>query len=278
MHYYTSIHLKDMCSLLIRFLVFLVMLCSVTSIVAEKIGESPQPRITVVYNNVPYQTGLTTDWGFSCVIEGLDKTILFDTGADGDLLLTNMKRLGVKPETVDVVFLSHNHSDHTGGLSRFLKINSQVSVYLPKSFPSTFERSIRNRGARVVRVGGPKELLKHVHTTGEMGDGVKEHALILDTTKGLVIITGCAHPDVTRIVAAARKHLHKKVYLLMGGFHLLRKDKAAIQTIIRNLKSQGVEHVAPSHCTGNKAITLFRKAWGDKFIEGGLGAVIELSK
>ena len=102
--------------------------------------------------------------------------------------------------------------------------------------------------------------------------------MILDTSKGLVIITGCAHPDVTRIIAAARKHLHKKVYLLMGGFHLLRKDKATIKAVIRNLKSQGVEQVAPSHCTGNKAIAMFRKAWGDKFIEGGLGAVIELSR
>ncbi len=278
MRHYTLYHLRYMRSLLIRFLVFLVMFGSVTSIGAEEMSGPPQPRITVVYNNVPYQIGLTTDWGFSCIIEGLDKTILFDTGADGDLLLANMKRLGVKPETVDAVFLSHNHSDHTGGISRFLDLNPRVSVYLPKSFPSAFERSIKNRGARVVRIRAPKELLKRVHTTGEMGDSIKEQALILDTSKGLVIITGCAHPDVTRIVAAARKYLHKKVYLLMGGFHLLRKDKAAIRAIIRNLKSQGVEMVAPSHCTGNKAIALFRKAWGDKFIEGGLGAVIELYK
>ena len=278
MRYYRFFRLRYIRSLRISFPVFLIMLCSVTSVGAKEMSGSPQIRITVVYNNVPHQPGLTTDWGFSCIIEGLDKTILFDTGADGDLLLANMKRLAVKPETVDAVFLSHNHSDHTGGLSRFLKINSQVTVYLPRSSPSAFERSIKNRGARVVRVGGPKELLKHVHTTGEMGDGVKEQALILDTTKGLVIITGCAHPDVTRIVAAARKQLHKKVYLLMGGFHLLRKDKSAILAIIRNLKSQGVEQVAPSHCTGNKAIALFRKAWGDKFIEGGLGAVIELPK
>ena len=278
MHYYSFFHLRYIRLLLISFPVFLIMLGSVTPVGAEEMSGSPQLSITVVYNNVPHQPGLTTDWGFSCLIEGLGKSILFDTGADGDLLLANMKRLGVKPETVDAVFLSHNHSDHTGGLSRFLKINSRVSVYLPRSFPSAFERSIQNRGARVVRVGKPKELLKYVHTTGEMGEAVKEQALTLDTSKGLVIITGCAHPDVTRIVAEARKHLHKKVYLLMGGFHLLRKDKSAIQAVIRNLKSQGVEQVAPSHCTGNKAISLFRKAWGDKFIEGGLGAVIEFPK
>lgn len=254
------------------------MLGSVTYAGAEEISESPQLRITVVYNNVPHRTGLSTDWGFSSIIEDDDRTILFDSGANGDLLLANMKRLGVRPEKVDVVFLSHNHSDHTGGLSRFLELNSKVTVYLPRGFPSALERSINDRGARVVSIGGPRKLLKRVHTTGEMGDGIKERALILDTSKGLVIITGCAHPGVTRIVAAARNHLHKNVYLLMGGFHLLRKDKATIRAVIRNLKSQGVERVAPSHCTGDKAIALFRKAWGNKFIEGGLGAVIEVSR
>jgi 7,8-dihydropterin-6-yl-methyl-4-(beta-D-ribofuranosyl)aminobenzene 5'-phosphate synthase len=265
-------------ALLFRFLLFLIMLYSVTSVGSEEMPESPELRITVVFNNVPFQAGLTTDWGFSCVIEGLDKTILFDTGGDGNLLLANMERLEIDPETVDAVVLSHIHADHTGGLSRFLDLNSHVTVYIPESFPLSFKRTIEQRGARVERVGSPKQLLEHVHSTGEMGDGIKEQALILDTSKGLVIITGCAHPDVTRIVAAARNHLQKKVYLLMGGFHLLGKDKAGIQAIIHNLKSQGVEKVAPSHCTGNRAIALFREAWDSDFIEGGCGAVIELPK
>ena len=106
MYHYSSIHLNNMRSLLISFLVLLIMFCSVTPVSAEDMSESPQLSITVVYNNVPYQPGLTTDWGFSCIIEGLGKTILFDTGADGDLLLANMKRLGVKAETVDAVFFS----------------------------------------------------------------------------------------------------------------------------------------------------------------------------
>jgi len=278
MYRYTSIQLRGIWLLLIRFPVFLIMLYSVTSVGSEEMKESPQLRITVVFNNVPYQTGLTTAWGFSCVINGLDKTILFDTGGDGDLLLANMERLGLKPETVGAVVLSHIHGDHTGGLSRFLDLNSHVTVYLPESFPLSFKRSIEHRGARVERVGGPKLLLERVHSTGEMGDGIKEQSLVLDTSKGLVIITGCAHPDVTRIVAAARNHLHEKVYLLMGGFHLIGKNKAEIQAIIRNLKSQGVEKVAPSHCTGEEAIALFREAWGAGFIEGGCGAVIELTE
>lgn len=265
-------------SLLFRYLLLLTMLISQTALCAEEVKESQQLRITVVFNNVPYQAGLTTAWGYSCVIEGLDKTILFDTGGNGNLLLSNMERLGIDPEKVDVVVLSHIHSDHIGGLSRFLERNPEVTVYLPESFPSAYQRALERRGARVERVDAPKQLLEQVYSTGEMGDGIKEQALILDTPKGLVIITGCAHPNITRMVSSARSYLQKKVYLLMGGFHLLGKDKFEIQAIIRNLKSQGVERIAPSHCTGEEAIALFREAWGADFIEGGCGAVIELSQ
>lgn len=272
-----SIHLRDIRSLLIRFLVFLVMQPCVMAIGTEEMQKSPQLRITVVFDNVSYRNDLATAWGFAAVVEGLNKTLLFDTGGDGDLPLSNMDRLEIDPETVDTVFLSHIHADHTGGLSRFLDRNREVTVYLPESFPLSFKRSIEQRGARIEGVNGPKQLLEQVHSTGEMGDGIKEQALILDSSEGLVVITGCAHPNVTRIVAAARNFLHEKVYLLMGGFHLLGKDKVGIQKIIRNLKSQGVENVAPSHCTGSKAIALFRDAWGADFIEGGCGAVIELT-
>ena len=93
-----SNRLNGMRSLLFRFLLFLIMLNSVTSVGSEEMQEPPQLRITVVFNNVPYQTGLTTAWGFSCVIEGPEKTILFDTGADGDLLLANLEWLGIEPQ------------------------------------------------------------------------------------------------------------------------------------------------------------------------------------
>ena len=57
-------------------------------------------RITVVYDNNPYKEGLTTSWGFACVIKGAEKTILFDTGGDSAVLLKNMKQLGIDPKEI----------------------------------------------------------------------------------------------------------------------------------------------------------------------------------
>ena len=76
--------------------------------------------IHIVYNNVPYKSGLETGWGFACQIEGLNKTVLFDTGGNGDILLSNMQRLGLDPESIEIIVLSHIHSDHTGGLGDLL--------------------------------------------------------------------------------------------------------------------------------------------------------------
>ena len=72
--------------------------------------------ITVVYNNVPYDSRLSTAWGISCFNGGLEKTILFDTGGNGQVLLANMEKTGIAPKEVEIVFLSHIHEDHAGGL------------------------------------------------------------------------------------------------------------------------------------------------------------------
>jgi len=90
-------------------------------------------NITVIYDNNPYEKELETEWGFAAIINGTDKTILFDTGG-GHLLLDNMQKLSMEPNCVDVVVLSHIHDDHTGGLNSFLEENSDVPIYLPKSF------------------------------------------------------------------------------------------------------------------------------------------------
>ena len=101
--------------------------------------------------------------------------------------------------------------------------------------------------------------------------------MIADTDKGLVVITGCAHPNVTDMAQHAKAYLGKDIYLLMGGFHLVANSDAAIEAIVTQLQTLGVQKIAPSHCTGEKAISMFRAAWGNNFIDGGLGAVIEVT-
>ena len=241
-------------------------------------AEQNRLRLHVVFNNVPYKAGLKTSWGFSCLIEGLDKTILFDTGGNGEILLSNMQRLGLDPKGVDVVVLSHIHGDHTGGLGAFLVRNPDVTVFMPESFPASFQQEIIHLGATIDTVAGPRKLLDSVHSTGEMNHGIKEQALIVDTPQGLIVITGCAHPNVADMAERAQAYLGKNIYLLMGGFHLGGSSDAEIRAIIKRLKALDVQKVAPSHCTGDTARRMFRDAWQHNFFEGGLGAVIDVTQ
>ena len=234
--------------------------------------------IHIVYNNVPYKSGLETGWGFACQIEGLNKTVLFDTGGNGDILLSNMQRLGLDPESIEIIVLSHIHSDHTGGLGDLLKRNPDVIVYVPESFPGSFQREVTRLGAVTETVSGPRQLVDSVFSTGEMGSAIKEQALIVDTAEGLIVITGCAHPNVAEMAEQAQSYFGKKIDLLMGGFHLSNRSDAEIRAIIQRLKALGVRKVAPSHCTGDNAIRMFRDEWSGDFIEGGLGAIIDVPR
>jgi 7,8-dihydropterin-6-yl-methyl-4-(beta-D-ribofuranosyl)aminobenzene 5'-phosphate synthase len=85
----------------------------------------------------------------------------------------------------------------------------------------------------------------------------------------LAIITGCAHPHIVDMAAAARDYLDKDIVLLMGGFHPQGKGESELRTIIAQLKALSVRKIAPSHCTGEPAIGLFREAWDENFIVGG---------
>lgn len=237
-------------------------------------GRSPGLRLTVVFNNVVQKPGLLAGWGFSCLVEGPEKTILFDTGADGAVLLENLKRLQREAHKIDAVFISHGHSDHTGGLGPLLARRPGVQVYLPASLPAPFIQAAVERGAEVIRVKRGGRLLDRVYSTGELGDSPVEQAMIVETDKGLIVITGCAHPGIDRIAETAMRLTGKKIYLLLGGFHLAFLSPPEILRIIDRLKALGVEKVAPSHCTGEEATALFRRGWGRNFVEGGLGAVI----
>jgi len=135
--------------------------------------------------------------------------ILFDTGANGSILLSNMEKLGIDPASIDKVFISHSHFDHIGGLSAFLNVRSQVRVYVPVSLRGV-------RGAKeVISINEPQEFSERVFSTGEL-DGV-EQSMAVKTDKGIVLIVGCSHPKMAHILKAASQF--GKVYAIIGGLH-----------------------------------------------------------
>ncbi|MFB0555396.1 MAG: MBL fold metallo-hydrolase [Phycisphaerae bacterium] len=255
--------------------------------------------ITVTYDNNPCEQGLNTDWGFAAFINGIDKTILFDTGPPTlSSLLDNMQKLAIEPNSIDTVVLSHIHGDHTGGLSSFLEKNPNVTIYLPESFPKKFKDNARNSGAKIIEVNpvrsktstspegmpfghnGVKEseqICENVYSTGRLGKWIKEQSLIIRTDKGLVVIIGCAHPGIVNIVNTVKTLMKDDILLVMGGFHLEWATKGRIEKIISTFKRLGVRYVGPCHCSGHKARSLFEKHFGSNYINIGAGKVITLT-
>jgi len=234
--------------------------------------------LRIVYDNYPDHPDLQTDWGFACVVQGFEKTILFDTGANGEILLSNMKAVDVSPEDVDVVVLSHVHGDHTGGLETFLGRKSGVEVFMPASFPERIKARARETGARVVAVDEPVTICEGVHSTGEMGEQIKEQALVLRTSEGLAVITGCAHPGIVEMVKRATELGPEPVHLVMGGYHLLHEPSQTIRSVIAMFREIGVRNVAPCHCSGDETRRMMKEAFGKGYLPAGAGTALVLHR
>ena len=243
----------------------------------QALPESRSSELVILYDNNQFDNRLRTAWGFSCLIRLPQETVLFDTGGDSSTLLHNMRQLQIGPGEVDAVVLSHIHGDHVGGLNGFLEQNSAVTVYLPQSFPQSFKDEVKSSGAEVEEVYEARELFSGVYTTGELGHGTREQSLIITTTKGLVIITGCAHPGVVNIIRKAKEIVpDNKVYLVMGGFHLSGASSAQIESITSSFVDLAVEKVAPCHCSGDETRRLFKEQYGEGYIESGVGKRVPL--
>jgi 7,8-dihydropterin-6-yl-methyl-4-(beta-D-ribofuranosyl)aminobenzene 5'-phosphate synthase len=211
-------------------------------------------KMTILYDNESQVEGLKADWGFSCLIECHDRNILFDTGTSGKLLLENMKALGVDPESVDEVFISHSHFDHMGGLSTFLGENHEVKIYAPPQI-----RGIAP-AREVIYVDKPMKLSEEVYTTGLL-EGI-EQSIAIEMEKGLVVVVGCSHPGVGNILDAARAF--GTPYALIGGLHGFNQYELL----------KPLQLVCPTHCTQH--ISEIKSLYPEKYIGGGVGAVIEI--
>lgn len=245
---------------------------------------APALRITIVYDNTVYEGDVRSDWGFAAIIEDGDETLLFDTGANGILLVSNMKELGFDPLEIDTVVLSHFHGDHTGGLLRLLQTRVQPTVYLLRSFATYFKEDTAEKTV-VVEVERGQEVAPGIFTTGEMvGRMVPEQSLVIPTADGLVVITGCGHPGIVQIAAEAMSLFEDQdrsrsqtpsVALAMGGFHLMDTNRRDLDQLIEDLRALGVQRVMPCHCTGAPQIAQFAEVLGNSCLEGGVGRTVE---
>jgi 7,8-dihydropterin-6-yl-methyl-4-(beta-D-ribofuranosyl)aminobenzene 5'-phosphate synthase len=229
-----------------------------------------QIQLTIVYDNNAHHPLLRTEWGFACWIQYGDTIVLFDTGGDGTVLLDNMSALGLDPLEIDIVVLSHIHGDHTGGMESLLATGVRPEVYVPLTFPTSYKNQLREQ-VTVHEVSEPQEIVPGIHSTGKMGLSIPEQGLLLRTCEGLVVITGCAHPGITQMVQRAREVGQSEIYLVLGGFHLGGASSSEVEHMCAAFQDLGVQHVAPCHCTGEEAMRIFARQFGDRYLSAGAG-------
>ena len=269
-------------------------------------------QITVLYDAFGKTATMQKDWGFAAFIEYGGKRILFDTGNNADIFAHNVQAKGIDLTTLDFAVVSHRHGDHTSGLNYLLSVNPRVPIYAPKenfgvfgaTLPGTFYQRHESLPTEMRYYDGkPPETLRFgtpwpqgnftwVAQTTEVAPGwhlillkgpwgvdldVMELSLAIETPEGIVLVVGCSHPTIEKIVEATTAATKKPVHLVIGGTHLLPAKDEEIQRIASALHDTWkVAWIAPVHCTGEPAFAILKATFGARYLYAGLGTALAL--
>ena len=229
-------------------------------------------RFSIVFDNYKANEKLESFWGFSCMI---NNNFLFDTGSNGRALVRNMIKMGFDIEKLEYLFISHPHWDHIGGIDSIVDINRNLTLFLPDSLSQLYIRDLKKLSKEVKVINEyPVKLFDEFYSTGVMHP-VGEQSLVIDEGEFGIVVVGCSHPGIVNIVKRAKDILNKPIIYAIGGFHLLRSSEEEIIEVVKELKFLGVEYITPTHCTGDLAIEIFKSFYGENYIPGGVGRVIE---
>jgi 7,8-dihydropterin-6-yl-methyl-4-(beta-D-ribofuranosyl)aminobenzene 5'-phosphate synthase len=275
-------------------------------------AQSSTGQITVLYDAFGKTSTMKKDWGFSALIEYGGKRVLFDTGNNAEIFAHNVEAKGIDLRQLDFAVVSHRHGDHTSGLNHLLKVNPGVKIYAPQenfgvfgaALPGSFYkrneslpsemRYFDGRPPETLRFGSPwpegnfnwvaktTEIMPGFHLillNGTWGADleVKEISLAIDTPDGIVLIVGCSHPTIEKIVEAAKTTINKPIHLVLGGTHLLPATNDQISSVAISLHDKwSVEYIAPVHCTGEIAFATLKETFGDRYVYAGLGTTVLL--
>src|SRR5262249_33071264 len=227
------------------------------------------------------------------------------------ILAQNAKTKGIDLTMLDFVVMSHRHGDHMGGMAHLLAVNPSVKIYAPKEgfgvyggdLPSTFyrkdaslppeQRYYDGAPPALMRFGAAwpsanfalidknTEVAAGIHLIALVSDKpgtleLRELSLAINTPSGMVVVVGCSHPGIDKIVAAAAA-INPRIHLVAGGFHLVASNDQEIERIASALADPfKVAFVAPGHCTGEPTFTALRKAFGDRYLYAGLGTTLSV--
>lgn len=272
-------------------------------------------RITILVDDRA-GPGLAPEHGLALWVEAAGKRVLFDTG-QGGAFLENAGKLGIDLATADVVVLSHGHYDHTGGLAAALSLARLAKVYLhPSALGAkySFHRGAARmigmpEGSRAALSNLPEErrfyarqaseIVRGLGLTGQIPrtsgfedvagpfyldgagtvpDGLEDDlAMWIDTPKGLVVMTGCAHAGLVNTLGHVRRISGRdRIRAVIGGFHLGGASGLRLARTAEALRALEPDRIVPGHCTGEAATGYLAGLLGEIVEPGMAGQVHQL--
>jgi len=229
------------------------------------------PRLRILYDNYPLDVRCVPDWGFALLLEWPELRLLFDSGAQGDILLNNMYAVGFDPATLDAVFISHNHWDHQGGLDALLEIKPQLKVFIHSRFSASFTDDLRHRCKHLHIVEERSEIMPGIFSSGPLEAAMPEQSLFVPLAEETLIVTGCAHPGLEAVLDAVQDILPGKRFRLVGGLHLKSASQKAIRETALMMLERRVYRIAPCHCSGDEARAILPGFPFDECLISGVG-------
>lgn len=251
-----------------------------TEVVAEEVlGVT----ITTLVDNQSAQPELSNVFGLSLHVNvqfpGRTEAILFDTSGSAQVFRHNVQALGVDFANLRALVISHFHHDHFGAMEPALEMirHTDLVTYLP-AHHDTLELTLSKKGIRRVIAEEAQLVRSGVATTGSLGPKkLREHSLIINIeSTGLVLLTGCAHPKVVRLIKAAKKVFpNRPLYAMIGGWHLKTEEEGTAAGEF--FEQEGVKLASPCHCTTKAAKAALRRVVGDEvYSENGSGTVFTI--
>ncbi len=270
--------------------------------------------ICVVENDVLKGSDLQSEHGLSFWIETPNGSVLFDTGQTDSVFSHNLMILGLSPQTVSALALSHAHYDHTGGLETVFEVTKDLPIYANsdlfqpryalrngeyQSIGMKIEQLRLSSLAKVKLSDQPVEILPGLWTTGEIVErpeptGSSPHlfirtdkgwepdpylddmSLVFKTSSGLILICGCCHSGLVNTLFHVNRIFTEPITAVIGGIHLIHADDQYLDHVVTIIGEYFPElSLYINHCSGENAFTKLSKAFGKRAIKCPAGTILE---